>query len=230
MLKRSVILLLLFLPIAYAQEYYADIEINVDESGFVTIEGETNHQELLVKNSEIYTSKNQGYWILNITLDEQFSDYVYSVNLPTSSTINYIKSSGFFRIEHKMRSFAIKGFGENKPLSIIVQYNVEKSSQYGIPLILASLAIVVFLFVVRITKAKIPKKTKKQDIDLNDLSARQKKIIKLLQEKGKPLTQKQIQLELKLPKASISRNIKTLELKNLIDKEQVGMSNMIKLK
>jgi hypothetical protein len=226
---RILILLLLFLPIVYAQDYYADIEINVDDSGFVTIEGETNHPKLLVQNSAIYTSKKQDYWLLNISLNEQFSEYVYSVDLPVSASINYIKSSGFFRIEHKLRRFVIKGFGENKPLSILVQYKTEKTSSLWIPLFLISLAIISFLFVIKITKAKKPR-NEKGVINLSGLSARQKKIMNLLIQKKKPLTQKQIQLELKLPKSSISRNIKSLELRNLIEKEQTGMSNMIKLK
>jgi len=103
MLKKALILILLFLPIVYAQDYYADIEINVDDAGFVTINGQTNHPNLLIENSPIYTSKKQDYWLLNITLNEEFSEYVYSVDLPTSASINYIKSSGFFRIEHKLR-------------------------------------------------------------------------------------------------------------------------------
>jgi uncharacterized membrane protein len=33
-----------------------------------------------------------------------------------------------------------------------------------------------------------------------------------------------------MPKASVSRNIRRLELKGLIEKEQIGMSNIIRLK
>jgi len=45
-----------------------------------------------------------------------------------------------------------------------------------------------------------------------------------------PMTQNDIQRELGIPKASVSRNIRRLELKGLIEKEKIGMSNLIKIK
>ena len=54
--------------------------------------------------------------------------------------------------------------------------------------------------------------------------------MKLLIEKNKPLTQAQIRKELKLPKASTTRNINALELKGLITKEKIGITNLIKIK
>jgi uncharacterized membrane protein len=52
----------------------------------------------------------------------------------------------------------------------------------------------------------------------------------ILVENKKPMTQAQIQTELKIPKASVSRNIKSLELKGLIEKESAGISNLIRIK
>ena len=52
----------------------------------------------------------------------------------------------------------------------------------------------------------------------------------LLIDKNTPLTQTEIQRELKIPKAAVSRNIRRLELKGLIQKEQIGMSNLIRIK
>jgi len=71
---------------------------------------------------------------------------------------------------------------------------------------------------------------KDQEINLRGLNDRQKQIIKLLIEVKRPLTQTEIQRELKIPKAAVSRNISTLERKGLIEKEQIGMSNRISLK
>ena len=53
--------------------------------------------------------------------------------------------------------------------------------------------------------------------------------MELLIEKNKPVTQAEIQKTLKLPKASTSRNINSLELKGLIKKQKAGMTNLIKL-
>jgi len=52
----------------------------------------------------------------------------------------------------------------------------------------------------------------------------------LLIDKKTPLTQTDIQKQLNIPKAAVSRNIQRLELKGLIEKEQIGMSNLIRLK
>ena len=66
--------------------------------------------------------------------------------------------------------------------------------------------------------------------NLKGLSDRQKNIINLLIEKDRPLSQTIIQKELNIPKSAVSRNISSLELKGLIEKENIGMSNLIRLK
>ena len=81
-------------PREIAEQYYADVTINVDNSGFVTVDGITNHPDLLINNTELYTSKKQSYWLLNITKEDIFSDFIYSLTLPSGSSINYVKSSG----------------------------------------------------------------------------------------------------------------------------------------
>ena len=70
--------------------------------------------------------------MLNITKKEKFSDFVYSVNLPNSASINYIKSSGFFKIENNWGKLTINGFGEKKPFSVVIQYQTSKLPGYNI--------------------------------------------------------------------------------------------------
>ena len=54
--------------------------------------------------------------------------------------------------------------------------------------------------------------------------------MKFLIEKNHPVIMSKIVKELNLPKSSVSRNISSLELKGLIEKESVGVSTMIRLK
>ena len=75
----SMFITIIYLPSISAENYYADIIIDVDSSGFVTINGITDHPDLLIKNTEMFTSKKQGYWLLNITKDDIFSDFVYVI-------------------------------------------------------------------------------------------------------------------------------------------------------
>ncbi len=242
LVKIVIFLFILYLPSVCADNYYADLKIDVDNSGFVTIEGITNHPDLLTENTELYTSKKQSYWLLNITKDEVFSDFLYVITLPEESSINYVKSSGFIIIEESQGNLIVKGFGENKTLSITVQYQIGKPLDDNS--ILANqtfLFLIVILLVVLITvfiffkKSKDIKKSEKtidnnEEYSLKGLNERQKEIMKLLIERNRPLTQTDIQKELGIPKAAVSRNIRTLEIKGLIEKEQIGMSNLIRLK
>ncbi len=221
-----------------AENYYADLSIEVDSSGFVTIDGITNHPDLLIKNTEIYTLKKQSYWLLNITKEDVFSDFVYVLTLPKESSINYIKSSGFISIEEEKGNLLVKGFGENETFSILVQYQTEKLSENQLMefdlifvILLISIIILIIILVWFIIKEKI--KIKQPESNFNDfrgLNNRQKEIMNLLYDKNVPLTQTEIQKELNIPKAAVSRNIRGLELKGLIEKEQIGMSNLIRIK
>jgi uncharacterized membrane protein len=238
LISSFLILSILYFSSAQADAYYADISIDVDSSGFVTIDGLTNHPDLLVKNSEIYTSKKQGYWLLNITKKEIFSDFIYILSLPEKSSINYIKSSGFISIEEDEGNLLVKGFGENESLSILVQYQTEKSLQksfleYDLVFIILLSLIIILIIILFIFIYKEKNKAKDSESNISDIkgiNTRQKEIMNLLVDKKVPLTQTEIQKELNIPKAAVSRNIRGLELKGLIEKEQIGMSNLIRIK
>ncbi len=237
-------LFIIYLPSAYADDYYADITIDIDDSGFVTINGITNHPNLLAEDTENYTSKKQSYWLLNITKDEVFSEYVFSLTLPEGSSINYVKSSGPIRIEEELGNLIVKGFGENKSFSIAVQYQIKKTSDNDDNSVEVDLSFIILIFIIifilivvigffikpRVDKASKKTTELKHGYNLKGLNERQKKIVELLIEKKRPLTQSDIQKELKIPKAAVSRNIRGLELKGLIEKERIGMSNLIKLR
>ena len=103
-------------------------------------------------------------------------------------------------------------------------------------IIIIVVLIVVFLVVNKIVKRRTEGKKdseieeEKTEYDFSGLSDRQKEIMKLLIEKKRPLTQTAIQKELNIPKAAVSRNIGSLEIKGLVEKENIGMSNLIRLK
>ncbi len=241
-LKLSIFTLFLFIscyPSVAAEEYYADLDIYVDKSGFVTIDGFTNYPDLLVENTEIYTSKEKSFWLLNITKYDFFSKFIFTLTLPEGTSINYIKSSGNIRIKEDQGNLVIEGFGENTNLSVLVQYQFEKYSEslgaypvdINMVLIFIILVLIVLFFIVyfkemykkSINESKIPD-------SLKGLNKRQKDIMQLLLKNNIPMTQNDIQRELGIPKAAVSRNIQRLELKGLIEKEQIGISNLIRLK
>jgi uncharacterized membrane protein len=231
-------LMIISSPLITAIDYYADITIELDSSGFVTIDGITNHPNLLIKNTEIYTSKKQNYWLLNITKDDVFSDFIFDLTMPKGSTINYIKSSGFIGIEENNGNLFVRGFGENETFSVLIQYQIAKLTEnqiFELDFIFISLIfliiilIIILVYIIINEKPKI-EKTKPNDNNFKGLNQRQKEIMNLLIDKNTPLTQTEIQRELNIPKAAVSRNIRSLELKGLIEKEQIGMSNLIRIK
>ncbi|MFA5102426.1 MAG: MarR family transcriptional regulator [Candidatus Thermoplasmatota archaeon] len=229
-------------PSLQAVEYYADLTITVDSYGFVSIDGLTNYPNFTIYNTENYTSKNQSYWLLNITKPDLFSEFVYEVRLPKGSSISYIRTSGTLRIEEQSGSLILRGFGENESFRLLIQYQTEKPSSSFLEenivyfLLLSAIVLVsiltLFLFFKekKIKQTPTPLVTKEPLREFQGLNHRQKQILQLLQARNIPLTQTDIQKELQIPKASVSRNILGLERRGLIEKEQIGMSNLIRLK
>jgi len=239
-----IILSVFCIPSINAENYYADIKISVNENGYVTIEGTTNHPDLIVDNTEMYTSKIQSHWELNITISDVFSEFIYILKLPKGSAVNYIDPSGPIQIEAEDDNLVIYGSGKNESFSLVVQYKINKvidedsSLDWNVIYIFVFLICVVFIYLVY-TIFQGRKKTlvgsdeeldKPIDFDFKGLSSRQKLIMKLLIDSNRALTQAEIQKELDIPKAAVSRNIHSLEIKGLIEIEKIGMSNLIRLK
>ncbi len=230
--------------ITHAIDFYADLEITVDREGYVTIEGISNYPDLLVENTEKYTSKQQSLWTFSILKNETFSDFLFLVTFPEQTTIQSIESSTSTVIGEENGHLMITGYGTNKPLFITVNYQTEKISEksgfYGLDsvsiILIASILLLIVLLIIIVFVDKKEKAIFSKDTpefsqkQLRGLNERQKKILTLLQESNIALTQTDIQRELDMPKASVSRNIRRLELKGLIEKEHIGMSNLIRLK
>ena len=249
-LQKSIVILFVFFimifsyPIVSAEDYYADIEITVDDNGVVDIDGVSNHPDLLVENSNLYTYKKQSYWLINITKEEIFSDYIYVLTLPEGAKVNHIKTSGFRGIEEESGKLIISGSGENEELSIVVQYQINPVSSetdsfdfiilfiLGLLIIILTVLLIYFIFKDK-QKKSIVSDVKTEDegeYSFRGLTDRQKDIVQLLIKVKRPLTQVEIEKELDMPKAAVSRNVHSLEIKGLIEIEKIGMSNLVRLK
>jgi uncharacterized membrane protein len=242
----SIFLIISFLlPSTHAIEYYADLEITVDNAGFVTIKGDANYPNLFIEDSEEYTSKTETLWTLNISENVTFTEFIFSIMLPEHAEIKSVSSSASTFITQKSDNLVIEGYGNDQSLSILVQYRTQKNLETGVffgldllSIILIGIIIVLilcfffvfFFFDKREKQFFSPKKNQQVQSEFKGLNDRQKRIIHLLQKSDVALTQTDIQRELKMPKASVSRNIRRLELKGIIEKEQIGMSNIIRLK
>ncbi len=74
-----IIAFLIFLNIAMAQEYYGDVTISIDAGGNAVFTGLSNHPKLEDRSTQELTSKKGQYWLFNLTLAENFSDFVFRV-------------------------------------------------------------------------------------------------------------------------------------------------------
>lgn len=219
--------LLLCIPITFAQQYYADVVISIDESGNVEISGLTNHPALQ-GDFQNYTSKSESTWTLNISPEGNFSDFLYEIRLPENAAIIYIKVPGKLSIEN-YGYLSIAGSGKNSELSLIVQYQIRTDKQeWLMPLV--ELIIIIIISIIFLFRNKMMPGNESTKINKTTLTEREKRIVNILERHREGITQSRIRKELDLPKASLSRNVKSLERKGIIVKSEKGMTNHISLK
>lgn len=229
--------------------YYADINIDVDSDGSVSIVGDTNYSKFIdIVNAQYFTSKKAEYWTLNITSDEIFENYNFELNLPKYAKINYIKTTQYLKIEEENNRIKLIGHDKDKRFNLAVQYTLHPNQLYendtmminnffvytiGLVFVLILLLYVFFKFGSQKYRGSIERRDdeqiEKKIVDLNKLTQRQQDIVLLLQ-KYKKLTQKQLQNKLQIPHSSVSRNVNSLQIKGIIIKDKVGQSNYISLK
>jgi uncharacterized membrane protein len=260
MLKRLIFLFLfIFLTFGiFGVEYYGDLQIDVNKYGKTTISGNTNYNDLIIINSDEYTSKLGSVWTFELNIPEIFSDYIFELNLPIGANINYLKTTPTFRIANGENSnIKIIGTGENRPLNILIQYTFENSTSSNVSyfgylfsyFLLGVVVLVIILFVIyrKIKKSKIMSKIVQEvsyDIDMLEevvhdsvlgidyskfnLNERQLQIVDILKKYGK-ISQKDLMDELNIPKASVSRNLQSMLSKKIISIKKNGITNIISL-
>ncbi len=232
---------MLLLAVACAQAEYADLAFVVDEAGIVMTDGITDVSSLPLGASENYTTKIKGFWLVNITTTQNLETFVYSLKLPQGAIINFVGGKNA-RITTDGDHVVIRGSGQDAPLSAVVQYSLgaPKKEYSWMPLIAAVIVLALLWSVVRARKNRLLKATNTQMKDLTaknsrpaslieGLPERQQQIIHLLRRANGALTQRQVELALKLPKSSISRNVEALRRRDIIKKAQTGMSNTLVL-
>ena len=220
----AALLMVCFAGYTESQQYYADVDITVEDNGLVSVSGITNHPGLKVTDASEYTSKSGQYWILNITISDVFSDFVYSLRLPEGSVVNYLKSESSIGIRHDWQGMVIEGEGRNEPFVIIVQYSISPlEAEFPYLVLLLPVAAVVVAVYWNARARKPARKRYRPEL----LTERQLSVVRLLEREGRPVTQKVMERELGIPKASLSRNIDSLVRKGVISRERKGMSNVI---
>jgi uncharacterized membrane protein len=175
----SFVLVLLFIGAAsftFAQEYYADLTINILSDGNAIVSGLTNDPAFSSGIHSEFTSKKGVYWLLNISSKNEFSDYILTLKLPDGSEINYLRTEGRSRISYDS-GIKIVASGSNQ-LDLIVQYKIDeskKSSFFYFWLILVGAGLIIVGVIVWRKFSKKAKNINRQDTK-NEKSGKNLKI------------------------------------------------------
>lgn len=231
MKKFSIIFFLIVLISSVDASYLGTFEFDVLENGSILVDSLTNYSEFDKESITDITSKTKDFWLIDINTPV-FENFYYSFLLPKNTEINHISSTNKIRITNKDNRVNIIAIGENEPIQIKIQYSFISSSFISknnswLYVLFVFIGLVSFLFV----NFKKNKKSKPitNNIMLSDLNNRQKEIIAILK-KEKMVTQKYLLNKLNIPKGSLSRNLKSLEAKELIEIKKFGLTNKIKIK
>ncbi len=230
----TIILFITLLTNTLSSEYYADLLIEVNENGESTFSGITNYELLQPKTSQEYTTKLGNKWTFQLDINETFSEYVYEIKFPIGTEIQNIQTNSSYRITTKDGRITLIGTGNETQLKIKTDYLIKKSELDPTIIIFT---IIIFAIIVagylllKNNKSKKENQTTKNLIyDKDALTERQLKIIELLERNNGKITQAQLQKTLNYPKAALSRNLQTLEKKEIIEKERKGMTMLVKIK
>jgi uncharacterized membrane protein len=221
----GILFLLLAMAAPAAAEYYADVVISVDASGAVRISGLTNHPGLAERETQEFTSKRGANWLLNITLEGNFSSFVYELRFPGNAQISYLKVPNKLNIGYESGQIVVTGTGNQEAFYVVAQYSFgpQESYSYMIIMGLAVAAVAAFLYAYRTRKPK-PK------YDTRGMTERQKLIFEFVRRAGHPVSQVEIERSVNIPKSSVSRNVDTLVRKGFLARQRRGMSNVVYLK
>lgn len=232
--KLIFIFLFIFLLNPIYSQYLGDLEFDIQDDGHVLISGDTDYPNFLISETDILTSKNKENWLFELKTPI-FENYYCAILLPKNIQINYINSPNPVRITNKDNRIQIISTGQDQNIQIKIQYKKnnfkETYNYFWFGLIFGIIVTVCFLVLFFKNKKRRNNKEPEQVTDtlLEELSDRQKEIIDILNSK-KIVTQHYLLKELKMPKSSLSRNLKSLETKEIIEIKRYGITNKILLK
>jgi uncharacterized membrane protein len=223
---------------ANAQEYYANVTFEVQNEGITTISGTTNYPYFSPQETQELTFKTGKFWTFAIDTNDLFSEYSYKLILPKNAQIQKIETNSTYFLGTQNESIIVEGYGEKIDFNLKINYIIiqKDTENQLIPIVIGGLILIIIIFF-GITQFKKQKSVtitgKKEEVtqtfDKDTLTERQLAIVEQIEKKGGKNTQSEIQKTLKLPKASLFRNISTLEKKGIVKKERKGMTMLLTL-
>lgn len=204
------------------QNYY--IEFNQDGNKVLAIENNSPANEEELEKTDV-----GYYFVKRIKAENNYSNFIVKLNLEEGVVAN----------PEEIFPVAFSSFSDGQTISIVWNFsNVAKGDVFAFFVsledkkntpnyvwiyIIIAIALIICIFIARYF-------FKRKDIGKYLLDD-EKKVIKLLKEAdGKSLWQKNIQSTINFSKAKVSRMIRNLESRGLIEKIPIGNTNKIRLK
>ena len=187
------------------------------------------------------TSKNGEGWSLSYIIPaykkikaEKIESAGLILSLPNTATINSFSEDGIIFTENSNLKIGWKlSLDGDTDTTIEAKYQnkINRELDYikiAFYSLLCIILIVVVIFCVKYGYCKITKRLTKGKKDiLKTLDTREKDVIKLLLENNNQLYQSKIQKDTSISKATLSRIIKRLESRNIIEVRPSGNTNLI---
>ena len=235
--------------------YSPESVIVIDKTGelkFATLD-----QEIIVKprtRSKTYevrtqyltngiTSKKDGEWAINYLIPsnkkikaDDVKEAGLILSLPNTVSISSFSENGIIFTEHNNIKIGWKlNLKEDEDTKIEATYTNKPTREtdyikIAFYTLVTIILIIIIGFCIKIGYCKITKRISKGKKDIiNTLENREKEIIKLLLENKNQLYQSKIQKDTGISKATLSRVIKRLENRNIIEVRPSGNTNLILL-
>jgi uncharacterized membrane protein len=205
--------------------------IYLDEEGNARFDAETdintNISGITFENNRLTGNTNQlltlkgGTWTLDLSLPE-YDDIFIEIHLPKNlvSIRSVEGNDNIIDIEEKTVTIADSG-----KLDFTMSYLLKEQRNYSwIYWIIAIIVLIVGFF----TYKRITKKKERFENILPMINDKEQQIVDILMKK--PMRQKELRVQLNLPKASFSRYMVNLEKKKLILREGEGKNKLVRLK
>lgn len=178
--------------------------------------------------SNAFTVKSNEFWVFKY--EPLIEEEKISVIFPLSTKLyDYSENATLFIFNGNMNL----NWGKQKKID--VKYNIKnvepnKIINYSFYFLISLIFILLMIYCSKIAYLKIKKiiPKAKQDI-IKTLEKNEREVVKLLLNNNNKMSQSQIQKTTNISKATLSRVIKRLENKNLIEIRESGMTNLVML-
>lgn len=216
----AVLFFILFFPLVCAAD---SLEISVDDGGSAFVQGEFFSDEL--------TYKTGNLWKFEYVCGEAFDSV--RVLLPENATVTGFsgKSSVSFQGRYMVVEWKAVEVGERLSVEYVFK-NAEIKQDYllllvGVVILVAIIGGVFFLMKKGLFRRK--KISEKQEAMMRGLNSNEKAVVNALRKHG-ALIQKKLLQETALSQATLSRTVKLLEEKGIVETVTEGYSKRIQLK